>query len=160
MFPLKNYKYTIPTDADLGAFGVTRKFDMHTGVDLYCKHGDNVYAIEDGIVVNVENFTGEIADSPWWNNTKAVLIKGASGVILYGEIDPVVKTGDTISEGQVVGTVLTVLKKDKGKTPCSMLHMELHDHSSTESAWWKLNEDKPEKLRDITERLHAELMLT
>ncbi len=34
MFPLQNYKYEIPTGDHLGAFGTTRKHDVHTGVDL------------------------------------------------------------------------------------------------------------------------------
>ena len=57
-FPLINYKYQIPTGSDFGAFGVTRKYDMHTGVDMYCKEGDIVIAMEQGIVIAVEYFTG------------------------------------------------------------------------------------------------------
>jgi hypothetical protein len=45
-FPLKNYKYEIPTGNHFGAFGTTRKFDIHTGVDLYCNEGDEVFAME------------------------------------------------------------------------------------------------------------------
>lgn len=52
--PLKRYK---PPHAG-GVFGAVRKYDIHTGIDLYCESGDHVYAIEDGIVVNVCHFTG------------------------------------------------------------------------------------------------------
>jgi len=58
MFPIKNYKYQIPTGEELGAFGVTRKHDVHTGVDMYCEQGDEVVAMEDGIVVAVEFLLG------------------------------------------------------------------------------------------------------
>ena len=88
MFPLKNYNYEIPTICP-GSFGYKRKFDIHTGVDLYCNKGDQVFAIEDGEVVAIEWFTGEKVDMPWWNNTQAVAIKGKSGVINYGEIIPI-----------------------------------------------------------------------
>ncbi len=40
MFPLKNYKHNIPIGIEFGAFGVIRKFDVHTGVDLYCNNND------------------------------------------------------------------------------------------------------------------------
>ncbi len=82
MFPLKNFKYTIPTGTDLGAFGVPRKHDVHTGVDLYCQEGDPVFAIEQSVITDIIPFTGEIAGFPWWNNTYAVVLSGASGTIL------------------------------------------------------------------------------
>jgi len=75
MFPIKN-PYQWPDHP--GTFGAIRKFDIHTGVDLYCDHGTKVYSIEPGLVISVENFTGSLAESPWWNDTQAVLIKGVS----------------------------------------------------------------------------------
>ena len=51
MFPLKRYNHKIPTPyQDPGGFGTKRKYDVHTGVDLYCEDGDDVYSIEDGVV--------------------------------------------------------------------------------------------------------------
>jgi len=103
MFPLKKYKYTVPQGEELGAFGVRRKFDVHTGVDLYCENGDEVISIEDGIVVAVEPFTGEIAGFPWWNNTYAVAVLGKSGVINYGnchhQIHDVLSTEELLELG-------------------------------------------------------------
>jgi murein DD-endopeptidase MepM/ murein hydrolase activator NlpD len=52
--PLKRYK----TPHAGGVFGAVRKYDIHTGIDLYCELEDPVYAIEDGVVVNVCHFTG------------------------------------------------------------------------------------------------------
>jgi len=86
MFPLFNYKYKIPQENDLGAFGVKRKYDIHTGVDLYCNHGDVVLSIEEGEVLAIKPFTGEIAGFPWWNDTWGIAIKGKSGIINYGEV--------------------------------------------------------------------------
>ena len=93
-FPLWNvhglkYDYPLPLieDGHPGAFGAVRKFDVHTGVDLYCKQGTPICAVEDGTVVEIEIFTGPRAESPWWNETLAILVEGKSGVVCYGEVD-------------------------------------------------------------------------
>jgi hypothetical protein len=127
--PLRSYFVPIPPHP--GAFGVQRKHDMHTGVDLYTKDGTSVYAVEDGIVVAVEHFTGEWDGTPWWNNTDCVLVEGKSGVVCYGEIVSRFKVGDVVSCGDRIATVVRVLKEDKerpdiaGHRP-SMLHIELY----------------------------------
>lgn len=145
MFPLKNYTWP----GKEGKFGAIRKHDIHTGVDLYCDPGEAVYAIEDGVVVAVENFTGPKAGTPWWNDTQSVLIQSKSGVFCYGEIETRCWVGQQVFEGDIIGTVLTVLKKDKGK-PMTMLHLELYKHGTTESVVWNLGERKPKGLWNPT----------
>ncbi|MHC1628642.1 MAG: M23 family metallopeptidase [Candidatus Nezhaarchaeales archaeon] len=167
MFPLKNYTNTIPEGDHPGAFGALRKYDIHTGVDLYCDPGDDVYAMEDGLGVGVEDFTGPKADSPWWNDTKAVLVQSKSGIILYGEIEPKdVSIGQRVKCGEKIGEVKTVLKKDKGK-PMTMLHMELYKPVyllspvlAAGSVWWNYDRfapgkplPQPERLLDVTDLL-------
>ena len=114
-----------------GRFGAIRKFDVHTGFDIYCPDGEPVYAIESGIVTSIEHFTGKFTTPipmPWWANTMAIGIEGKSGVILYGEVyTPKIKVGDKIFEGQKIAKVKRVLKKDKG-LPTTMLHIELYEH--------------------------------
>jgi hypothetical protein len=140
--------YLLPDKKSQGWFGANRKYDIHTGIDLYCNQFDNVYAIEDGIVVNVCNFTGPKAGLDWWNDTDAVLIEGKSGVILYGEIDPIVKIGDHILEGDLIGKILRVLKTDKG-LPMDMLHLELYEVGYRGNGEiWNLQEAKPTLLKD------------
>ena len=152
------WRYPLNTDIDvpilpnLGAFAAVRKNHTHEGVDLYVKPCAVVHAVEDGIVVRVIPFTGEIAGSPWWNNTQAVLVEGESGVVVYGEIRSVVKVGEELIAGNVVGDVLTVLKKDKGR-PMSMLHLELHIHGTRDVYEWLVDGPKPESLLDPTEFL-------
>lgn len=136
---------SIPID---GRFGTKRKYDTHTGVDLYCKNFTPVYAIEAGKRLKHVPFTG-YSESPWWNDTDALLIKGESGVILYGEIGVEPGLPEYIEEGQLIGYVLTVLKKDKG-LPMTMLHLELYEHDYDGSGeWWR--EERPEKLKNIEE---------
>lgn len=112
-----------------GSFGAKRKFDVHSGVDLYCEPGAQIVAVEDGRVVCVEQFTGQlVASGPtsFWNNTMAVLVQGESGVVVYGEIAPAVSVGKQVFRGDIIGHVVPVLKRFKGR-PTSMLHVELID---------------------------------
>lgn len=82
MFPIKNYKYEIPQGNHLGAFGTIRKHDIHTGIDLYCEKDTPIYAIENGIIIAIEWFTGPSINIPWWNDTKAIAIKSKSGTVI------------------------------------------------------------------------------
>lgn len=144
--PLSKFPSLPPLD---GQFGAIRKYDIHTGIDFHCPVGTKVVAMESGIVVAVVPFTGIMAESPWWHDTKAVLVEGGAGVILYGEIDPSVDVGDFVFAGDTVGTVLQVLKHDKGK-PLAMLHLEWYTSGTKEPVWWKHGETKPENLLDPT----------
>ena len=131
-----------------GEFGAVRKFDIHTGIDFYAPQGDQVYAIEDGVVVNVCHFTGKNAGSPWWNDTRAVFVEGASGVICYGEISECegIAACSRVSEGEVIGRILTVLRRDKG-FQMSMLHLELYEHGYRGDGEVWINE-RPAMLKD------------
>jgi hypothetical protein len=115
-----------------------------------------VRAIEDGVVVGIENFTGPNADdpSPWWNDTKAILVAGWSGVIVYGEVepDPFLRIGSIVNLGREIGTVVPVLKKDKG-VPMSMLHIELYISGTRKTVWWNKDEPQPQELLDPTSLL-------
>ena len=125
----------IPIKNHPGSFGVQRKHERHTGIDLYADEGENVHAVEPGTVVCMEAFTGPKDNSPWWNDTDCVLVEGASGVVCYGEIDPSmnIKVGGKIARGEFIGRVKRVLKSGKerldiaGHKP-NMLHMELYPH--------------------------------
>lgn len=128
----------IPVIQHYGSFLVKRRFDVHTGVDLYATIGANVYAIEDGEVVKIRWFTGKNAGCDHWNETKCVDIEGYSGIFDYGEMEPEpsLKEGDRVNAGQVIGHVAQVLKKWKGKA-MSMLHFAIHSHG-----WRYLVEDQ------------------
>jgi murein DD-endopeptidase MepM/ murein hydrolase activator NlpD len=140
-----SFETELPIKDHVGAFSTKRKNHCHEGVDLYCEEGTSVYAVEDGEVVLIENFTGEHAPipSPWWNNTNATHVEGESGVIVYGEIDAITyPIGHKIKQGDLVGYVKTVLKKDKGR-PMTMLHFELYEHGSRASVEWHPWQDNP-----------------
>jgi len=154
--PLANYKYNLPIGDDLGAFGVERKHDIHTGIDLYCDKYAEVHSMEDGIIVAIEWFTGPMVNMPWWNDTMAIAIKGNSGTINYGEVNVFegLKVGDTVTEGQVIGLVVPVLKTDKGKVPStSMLHLELYTEYNGKWVMWELGQPQPDNLLNPTSLL-------
>jgi hypothetical protein len=150
----------IPVGAHPGAFGTSRKHDIHTGVDLYCRDGDPASAVEDGVIVRVDPFTGPTAGSPWWQDTQAVLVEGASGVVTYGEITPLagMAVGRRIRAGEDLGWVTEVLKEGKERPDIpghrrAMLHVELYRPGTREPVTWPLHCPCPVNLLDPTPHL-------
>ena len=80
---------------------------------------------------------------------QAVLVKGASGVVVYGEVSASVKVGVLLNQGDTIGTVAAVLKKSKGR-PMVMLHFELLSPDEVETLWWRVPQDCPFGLLDPT----------
>lgn len=139
----------LPLAPHPGSFGFKRTHHTHEGVDLYCEEGTPVSAVEDGRVVSVLPFTGEIAGLPWWLDTYVVLVEGLSGVVAYGEIHPTVEVGASLTAGDVLGHVQRVLRNDKGR-PMSMLHLELHETGTRTCPEWTEALGRPFSLRDPT----------
>jgi len=146
----------LPLPPHPGAFGVKRQHHTHEGVDLYAPQGTPVYAVEAGEIVAVFPFTGSRATppSPWWRETEAILVEGPSGVVVYGEITPVVgrRIGYKLERGEPIGYVVQVLTKDKGY-PMSMLHLELHVPGTRYAYDW--SDERPPSLLDPTPFLFA-----
>ena len=145
-------------DAHPGAFGFRRANHVHEGIDLYCDEGTPVFAVEDGVVVAIIAFTGPSAEppSPWWHDTKAILVEGESGVVVYGEVavGSGVHEGVNVGAGEAIGHVVPVLKKDKGR-PVTMLHLELHRTGARDAWEWPLDGERPATLLDPTKHLLA-----
>jgi len=139
-----------------GAFGAVRKYDVHTGIDLYTIEGAPVLAMEDGVVVSVTDFTGP-PESPWWLPTKAVLIEGASGVLCYGEVVSYLVAGEKVQSGEPIANVVPVLREARKDIPGHsrfMLHLELYEHGTKAPKEWKLGEPCPQGLLDPTPLLY------
>lgn len=117
----------VPVPGHVGAYLAERRFHIHKGVDLYGAQGEAVYAVEDSTVILCTIFTGPEVGSPWWNTTKALMCIGASGAVVYGEIepDPSIYIGKRVKRGERIGAIETVLLIDKGR-PMSMLHFEFY----------------------------------
>jgi len=149
----------IPVGNHVGAFGAIRRHDIHKGVDLYCPSGTPVYAVESGKVVDIRWFTGEKAGCSWWRNTMGISIEGETGVIVYGEmiVNKDIKSGDDIGQGQKLGEIEQVMKKDNGR-PLSMLHFALHRHAVLSNGRWEIGKPQPSGLLDPTNRLISSVM--
>lgn len=148
-FPINNHP---------GAFGYRRKYDIHTGIDLYCEEGTSVYAIETGQVVAYKVFTGKLVKMPWWRQTYALLVRSKNRYILYGEMkrDRRIRCGDIVDCGQFLGEAIPVLYKKKirkdipGHSHC-MLHLEQYSLDySPDMGWIEWTDKKPDFLIDPT----------
>jgi len=106
--------------------------------------------------VGVVPFTGHHAESPWWCDTWAVLAKGVSGIVVYGEISALEGLeGRVLKQGEPVGSVVPVLFKDKGNGT-TMLHLELWTSDCAipnGPRSWGLAAPQPEGLMDPTAAL-------
>ena len=135
------------------------------------RFGTEVVAVEDGVVVAVEWFTGKHVRTPdgepagWWNDTQVVIVQGASGFVAYGEVTPTVPVGTRVRAGQPLAVVDTaVLRSFKGR-PMVMLHLEVYSAieadpkswAPSHTAWWEKRTPKPPNLHDPTPWLVASL---
>ena len=151
----ESFRYMAPGETGLplnphpGAFAVQRKYHVHEGVDMYVPPGTPVCTVESGQVLDVRLFTGPNLGHEWWLNTYAVWVEGASGVVVYGEIEPCVSIGQQLIAGDQIGKVIPVLVKDKGR-PTSMLHLELRESGNTDDIEWIDFDQQPAALRDPT----------
>lgn len=154
-FPLEN-KTFIPTNGHPGSFLYKRSHYYHSGVDLYCNDGDPVYAVEDGVFVCHDYFTGPKLGHTWWEETYATVIKGKSGYVLYGEI---YNNGrfDKVKKGQKIGRVKRVLpgnkRDDVPHHSTSMLHLELYSEFQDFADIRSLEDAAKYKLLDPTKFL-------
>lgn len=155
-WPLFEQLPHVPISNSPASFAYKRSYYYHPGIDLYCPEGTEVLSIEDGVVINVEIFTGPeaIPVSPWWNKTWGVLVEGKSGVLGYCELKPMfyIKPGFKLKEGDMIGRIIPVLKRDKGNGT-TMLHFEKYKAGIKNHVTWHLEEDKPELLEDPTDLL-------
>jgi len=151
------HEVEIPVAPHVGAFGVKRSHDRHRGIDLYAPPGTEVYAVEDGKIVDIRPWTGPKANCDWWLDTDAVLVEGKSGLVVYGEIEVIigeVEVGMSIEKGDVVGRVKRVLRNDKGR-PTSMLHLELRELGFLRNISKDWDNEVPDGIKDPTDKLRG-----
>lgn len=148
-----------------GRFGASRKHDIHTGIDLYANPRELlVGAFENGKIVSIGPFTGVDTDCEWWYDSKYVAVEGRSGIIVYGEIEPSqsIKVGETVTQGQLIGEIVQVLRHSPRRPipghSMYMLHVELISHPGPGEDFtagdWKLKQDRPKHVLDPTVYLY------
>ena len=157
----EKFRDYLPRFYEPGAFGAVRKFDIHEGVDDYTHDGADVYAVEDGTVTAIYEFTGKKADCDWWNETWCIKVEGKSGVVTYGELKQpsIVNVGDKVQAGKVIGHVTPVLRPEKYRPDIrnhsvAMLHIELRKETCHLDGW-KLDGERDKRLLDPTPYLKS-----
>lgn len=148
-FPLENCNGIPVMDKHPGAYLFQRKHAPHTGVDLYTESDEPIYSMALGKIVSIEDFTGIGDNSPWWNNTRCVLVEHWFGVVCYGEMEEssLIKVGDVVKKCQYLGKVKQVLKEGKERSDIeghslSMLHVEFYPKSTKKaSRTYELDKD-------------------
>jgi len=151
-----------------GSFLEKRTDRIHCGIDLYAPKKTEVFAVENGTIHSISEFTNP-NQIPYWNITYEIILHAESTYYFrYAELDEVfVKKNDSVSEGDVIASVGQVLNPDKidehqphyiqqlakdGKL--SMLHFEMYDQAPERSKdylggnWF--TKDKPRGLCDPT----------
>lgn len=157
----EKFRDYLPRFYEPGAFGAVRKFDIHEGVDVYTHDSADVYAVEDGVVTAIYEFTGKKADCDWWNETWCIKVEGKSGVVTYGELKQpsIVNVGDKVRAGKVIGHVTPVLRPEKYRPDIrnhsvAMLHVELRKETCHLDGW-KLDGERDKRLLDPTPYLKS-----
>tara|TARA_R110002167_G_scaffold45083_1_gene135548 strand:- start:24523 stop:25065 length:543 start_codon:yes stop_codon:yes gene_type:complete len=151
----------LPINNHPGAFGNARKYNFHEGIDLYGKEGDWVLAMNAGVVVSNQAFTGPNVGHDWWLPTDAVTVKSDTEYFVYGELKSDLKVGDTVKEGQLIGKLVPVLPPEKIRSYIPehsnvMLHLEKWNFKYDPVVGWKpwtTRDDRPEWLEDPTNDL-------
>ena len=135
-----SYSDKLPEENEPGSFWEHREDRYHCGVDIYADAGKKVIAIENGIVLDIREFTSPEMNY-YWNTTYAVVIKSSGNIIYkYAELsDVLVRIGNYVDGGQPIGTIGMVINQDRlsMKVPFyirklitngnpSMLHLEMY----------------------------------
>ncbi len=137
------------------AFGTVRRHDVHVGVDLIAKPRTAVFAVLDGYVEGIVDFTGPDAGSPWWTATEAVIVRllQSDVCVLYGEVcaSKALRPGNYVRRGGFLGTVVRVRRRETicsrlGLVPSSMLHLELWE--SPAAVWARYRGDLAQQPND------------
>lgn len=102
-----------PSTPGIGVFGATRSNQRsHAGIDLYAPPGTKIYAMTDGTVRNIEVF---------YQSLLSIEVENLDGTtIRYTELDPLVKIGDRVVQGQQIAK----LRRNYDGT--CMLHLEVY----------------------------------
>jgi murein DD-endopeptidase MepM/ murein hydrolase activator NlpD len=141
-WPVPNsYRKKVPERNSPGSFWENRQDRYHCGVDIYAPSGSDVVSIDNSYVIKIGFFT-KPSIVPYWNETKHIIIKNRKNLYCnYAELSEViVKEGEHIHAGQLIGYVGTVLNANKitknspkyvhkiiNNNNPSMLHLEMYN---------------------------------
>ena len=130
-------------------FGYSKNHNVHTGIDLYVPESSSVHSVEAGTVIDIFNFTGPKTLYPQLLPTEAIVIHGATGLVLYGELQVLkdIQFGQLIGAGTKIANIICAVPDQP------MLHLELHKPGSKIPSVWKQGQPQPKSLLDPTSYL-------
>lgn len=91
---------TLTTSYEFGYDLTLDKYRFHQGIDFAATAGDEVYAVRDGTVAEIVTGT-KIGE----NYLTIEHDNGVATIYKYIEVNPDLKPGDSVSQGDVIGTV-------------------------------------------------------
>ena len=148
--PLPVYMWSLPIGKYHPAgFGYSKNHNVHTGIDLYVPDNIPVMSVEAGNVVAIFKFTGSGTPYPSLLPTEAIMIEGATGVVLYGEVEVKkdIQIGQLIEAGSKIANIKCAILDQP------MLHLELYKHGTKTPCIWKQGTSQPKSLLDPTSYL-------
>lgn len=165
-WPLPNsLENTLPKRNTKGSFWEDRGDRFNAGVDIYAPENSPIYAIEEGVVIDIDVFSRN--SSPYLNETKYLIIKSPEKVnYKYCEIDDIViEIGDKVKPGDLIASVKRLINPDHidNETPffikeliydnlLSKLHLEMYKAPFTEIRPYELGnflgDEKPNSIID------------
>ena len=148
--PLPVYLWSLPIGKYHPAgFGYSKNHNVHTGVDLYVPDNIPVVSVEAGTVIAILQFTGPGTPYPSLIPTEAIMIEGATGVVLYGEVEVKkdIQVGQVIEAGSRIANIKCAILNQP------MLHLELYKHGTKKPRVWKQGAVQPKSLLDPTPHL-------
>ena len=166
-WPIRNCKEKVLRKAgSSGGFWEDRKDRFHCGHDIYTPEGSDVFAVQNGEVLEIG-----ISTSPefinYWNITQYIVIKLKEELLcIYAELGEVfVNAGDIVKTGDLIGKVGLVINRNRVNSDSpdyikkivednhnSMLHFELcktsllKHHNYLGGNWF--GKEKPDSLLD------------
>ncbi len=149
VWPLHGLDPLLPGN-ELGSFGRETGGTMRTRVDLYCERGQSVVSVEEGTVVAIVPFSGKhTRENPnsTDHDTFAVLVEGPAGVVVYGNVHPLVAVGKRVKADEHIASVVPRCSHFTG-VPMVMLGFELHATGSRELLRWYRGDPRPDALLD------------
>jgi murein DD-endopeptidase MepM/ murein hydrolase activator NlpD len=139
-FPIKCDKKPESYHSGAGKFGANRDNGarLHSGCDLYMPVGTEVYATDEGIIRRISD--------KFYRNVGAIEIVHKTWIGRYCEITPlpILKVGDMIKAGQLIGYVAKI-----DGLNISMLHFEMYDDPEVKSPLTVLGLNKYNRRADL-----------
>jgi hypothetical protein len=149
----------LPLPPHIGAFGDPRKRHCHEGVDIYAPPDTPVLAVEDGLVVGVTPLAGAATRTSYWHDMEAVLVLGASGLVVYCEFAPLkgLSPAQQVRAGERIGNIYPkgYINKNTNRPADDahnrfFLHLELHHPDIRMATKWEAGAAQPKTLHDPT----------